>query len=50
LREPAGVEHLWLHFSMYLMLPPAAPEVFALPAGAALRAVAGELRDGYSRG
>ena len=42
----AGVEHLWLHFSMCLMLPQAAPEVFALPAGAALRAVAGELR-GY---
>ncbi|MBK8858741.1 MAG: helix-turn-helix transcriptional regulator [Opitutaceae bacterium] len=45
-----GVEHLWLHFSMYLMLPPAAPGVFALPAGAALRAVAGELRDHIAAG
>jgi AraC-like DNA-binding protein len=42
----SGVEHLWLHFSMYLMLPQAAPTVFALPAGAALQSVADELR-GY---
>lgn len=40
----AGVEHLWVHFSMYRMLPEAAPAVFALPAGPALRAVATELR------
>jgi AraC-like DNA-binding protein len=39
-----GVEHLWLHFSLHLVLPAAAPAVFALPAGSALRAVAGELR------
>lgn len=38
-----GVEHLWLHFSLYLTLP-AAPAVFALPAGPALRGVAEELR------
>lgn len=40
----AGVEHLWVHFSMYRLLPEAAPAVFALPAGPALRAVAAELR------
>ncbi len=38
------VDHLWLHFSIYRMLPDSAPAVFALPAGPALRAVAAELR------
>jgi len=40
----AGVEHLWVHFSMYRILPDASPAVFALPAGPALRAVAADLR------
>ena len=41
----AGVGHLWLHFSPYLTLPLAAPEVFTLPASVAMRSVAAELRD-----
>jgi AraC-like DNA-binding protein len=40
----AGVEHLWVHFSMYRMLPEAAPAVWAQPAAPALRAVAAGLR------
>ncbi len=40
----AGVEHLWVHFSMYRILPDAAPAVSVQPAGPALRAVAGALR------
>lgn len=40
----AGAVHLWLHFSLYLALPQTTPGVFALPATAALRAVAAELR------
>jgi AraC-like DNA-binding protein len=39
-----GVQHLWLHFSLYLTLPEVAPKVYALPAGPALRAVASALR------
>ena len=41
----AGVEHLWLHFSLYRALPLAAPEVFTLRASLAVRTVAAELRD-----
>lgn len=44
-----GVEHLWLHFSLYLAMP-AAPAVFVLPAGPALRAVAEELRGSVAAG
>jgi AraC-like DNA-binding protein len=39
-----GVEHLWLHFSLYLSLAHAAPGVFALPAGPVMQAIAKELR------
>lgn len=39
-----GVEHLWVHFSMYRMLPEAAPAVWVVPAGPACRAVAAALR------
>lgn len=46
----AGVGHLWLHFSLHLALPSAAPEVFALPAGPALRAVAQELKGRVTAG
>lgn len=40
----AGVEHLWVHFSLYRMLPEADPAVWVLPAGSAFQAVAAELR------
>lgn len=45
-----GVEHLWLHFSLRLTLPAAAPGVQILPAGAATSALAAELRDRIRRG
>lgn len=40
----AGVEHLWLHFSLYLSVNEAAPGVFALEAAPVLQAVAATLR------
>ncbi len=39
------VEHLWLHFSLYLSLPAVEPAVFAFQPGPAFRTVARELRD-----
>lgn len=40
----AGVEHLWVHFSLYRLLPEAAPAVVVRPAGPAVRVVAADLR------
>lgn len=40
----AGVEHLWVHFSLYQTLSTSATGVFTLPADGALRAVVTALR------
>lgn len=39
----SGADHLWLHFSLYRMLPPVSSAVCLVPAGKALRSVAAEL-------
>lgn len=40
----AHVDHLWLHFSLYLSLTQTSPGVFALPANVVIQAVAKDLR------